>query len=101
MGRRDNAFTYDDAGNTTEQQIDAFRKRQQRDIRRFDLDSHEIQHRTLDAETSQDGAKLRGHEWRDADGERLDDFGVDEEVDFYEDNVPLSELIRRRKDHSL
>ncbi|KAF2766903.1 zf-DHHC-domain-containing protein [Teratosphaeria nubilosa] len=36
--------------------------------------------------------------WRNKEGERLADFGVDEEVDFYdEDEVPLAELIRRRK----
>lgn len=35
--------------------------------------------------------------WRDSEGERLEDFGVDEEVDLYdEDDVPLAELIRRR-----
>ncbi|GAB7354354.1 hypothetical protein MBLNU459_g4862t1 [Dothideomycetes sp. NU459] len=36
--------------------------------------------------------------WRNSEGERLGDFGVDEEVEFYdEDDVPLAELMRRRK----
>ncbi|RMY54453.1 hypothetical protein D0863_13627 [Hortaea werneckii] len=36
--------------------------------------------------------------WRNKEGESLADFGVDEVVDFYdEDNVPLAELMRRRK----
>lgn len=36
--------------------------------------------------------------WRNKEGERLADFGVDEVADFYdEDDVPLAELIRRRK----
>jgi palmitoyltransferase len=36
--------------------------------------------------------------WRNKEGERLADFGVDEMADFYdEDDVPLAELIRRRK----
>lgn len=36
--------------------------------------------------------------WRNKEGERLADFGVDESVDFYdEDDVPLAELIRRRQ----
>lgn len=36
--------------------------------------------------------------WKNSEGERLQDFGVDEEVEFYdEDDVPLGELIRRRK----
>jgi palmitoyltransferase len=40
--------------------------------------------------------------WKDADGDRLRDFGVDEEVEFYdEDDVPLGELLRRRRDHRM
>ncbi|KAJ4330484.1 Palmitoyltransferase [Ascochyta clinopodiicola] len=38
--------------------------------------------------------------WRNAEGERLKDFGVDEDVEFYdeqEDEIPLSELIARRQ----
>ncbi|GAB7364410.1 hypothetical protein MBLNU230_g4952t1 [Neophaeotheca triangularis] len=36
--------------------------------------------------------------WRNKEGERLADFGVDEEAEFYdEDDLPLSELMRRRK----
>jgi palmitoyltransferase len=36
--------------------------------------------------------------WRNREGERLADFGVDEVADFYdEDDVPLAELLRRRK----
>ncbi|KAK3636426.1 Palmitoyltransferase [Elasticomyces elasticus] len=36
--------------------------------------------------------------WRNKEGERLADFGVDEVADFYdEDDMPLAELIKRRK----
>ncbi|KAK4984941.1 Palmitoyltransferase [Elasticomyces elasticus] len=36
--------------------------------------------------------------WRNSEGERLDDFGVDEDAEFYdEDDVPLAELLRRRR----
>lgn len=36
--------------------------------------------------------------WRNAEGERLDDFGVDEDVEFYdEEDVPLSVLKERLK----
>jgi len=39
--------------------------------------------------------------WRNKEGERLADFGVDEVAEFYdEDDVPLAELIRRRKQAS-
>lgn len=36
--------------------------------------------------------------WRNKEGERLADFGVDEVAEFYdEDDLPLAELMRRRK----
>lgn len=39
--------------------------------------------------------------WRNADGERLRDFGVDEDVEFYdEDDVPLAILMEQRKHQS-
>jgi len=35
--------------------------------------------------------------WRNSEGERLKDFGVDEDAEFYdEDDVPLGELMRRK-----
>lgn len=43
-----------------------------------------------------DGAGEEG--WRNREGERLADFGVDEIADFYdEDDLPLAELINKRK----
>lgn len=45
-------------------------------------------------------AEVNGLAWRDSEGERLEDFGVDEEIELYdEDDVPLAELIRRRSAH--
>lgn len=43
--------------------------------------------------------------WRNSEGERLKDFGVDEDIEFYDeqkdddddDDVPLSELVARRR----
>lgn len=36
--------------------------------------------------------------WRNKEGERLADFGVDEVADFYdEDDLPLAELMRKRR----
>jgi palmitoyltransferase len=52
------------------------------------------------------GSEVNGHidvdegeeAWRNAEGERLDDFGVDEDVEFYdEEDVPLSVLKERIK----
>jgi palmitoyltransferase len=50
--------------------------------------------------TGQENANGEGEEaWRNKEGERLADFGVDEVADFYdEDDVPLAELIRRRRE---
>nr|POE69004.1 palmitoyltransferase pfa4 [Quercus suber] len=44
-------------------------------------------------------SKDEGEEsWRNREGERLADFGVDEVAEFYdEDDVPLSELMKRRR----
>jgi palmitoyltransferase len=48
------------------------------------------------AATAADGAGEEG--WRNKEGERLADFGVDEVADFYdEDDLPLAEIMRRRK----
>jgi palmitoyltransferase len=58
-----------------------------------------------DAEEEEDGedkyADGEGEEgWRNSEGERLKDFGVDEDVEFYDerdDEIPLAELIARRR----
>ena len=49
---------------------------------------------------SDGGLPSEGEEsWRNSEGERLQDFGVDEDADFYdEDNIPLAELLRRRQE---
>ena len=46
-----------------------------------------------------DGGSNSGEEgWRSPSGERLRDYGVDEDAEFYdEDNLPIAELIRRRQ----
>ena len=37
--------------------------------------------------------------WRNSEGERLDDFGLDEDAEFYdEDSIPLSEILRRKRE---
>jgi palmitoyltransferase len=50
------------------------------------------------------GCDIEGHptnlpnRWRNKEGERLADFGLDEDAEFYdEDNLPLSEIMRRRQ----
>jgi hypothetical protein len=44
---------------------------------------------------------LRYNRWRNKEGERLADFGLDEDAEFYdEDNLPLAEIMRRRRGDS-
>ena len=97
MAQATDGFVFNDKNSTIDQQIGAFRKRQQNDFKRFNVDSSEAGRRLPDTQPRHDQHKLLGHEWRDADGERLDDFGVDEEVDFYEDDIPLREIMQRQR----
>ncbi|EGE79546.2 palmitoyltransferase pfa4 [Blastomyces dermatitidis ATCC 18188] len=96
------------------QEIEAFKRRQKEDFKRRQIVS-EVQRRTpfhkryIQNVEMTDSADLSGSEsggnsdsgeegWRDPEGDRLRDFGVDEEVEFYdEDDIPLAELLRRRQ----
>ena len=66
-----------------------------------DLDDDEDDSENADDEGRKYGEGDEGEEgWRNSEGERLKDFGVDEDVEFYdeqEDEVPLSVLIKRRQ----
>lgn len=54
------------------------------------------------------GGSVEGNEsgeegWRNSEGERLKDFGVDEDVEFYDeqgDDLPLSQLLARKKERA-
>ncbi|KLJ11197.1 hypothetical protein EMPG_13507 [Blastomyces silverae] len=96
------------------QEIEAFKRRQREDFQRRQAMS-ELQRRTpfhkryIQNMEMMDSPDLSGSEsggnsdsgeegWRDPEGDRLRDFGVDEEVEFYdEDDIPLAELLRRRQ----
>ena len=98
---------------TIQDEIDAFNRRKQEDMKRFQ--SLGVQHRkpfhdrykrgtyaesdSDESETDSGGYSEEGEEsWRNAEGERLRDFGVDEEAEFYdEEDIPLGVLIERRK----
>lgn len=52
-------------------------------------------------ETKNANRPLRCNRWRNKEGERLADFGIDEDAEFYdEDNLPLAEIMRRRQVHA-
>ncbi|KAF2013168.1 zf-DHHC-domain-containing protein [Aaosphaeria arxii CBS 175.79] len=123
IGKGETAFTYRDAGLTPEETLAAFRKRQENDIVRRrepfvnrvedyvarqrsldnseevdsgeETDTRDSEERAWTAKDSQDGEEG----WRNREGERLRDFGLDEEVEFYdeEDDLPLSELLARKR----
>ncbi|KAH7123829.1 DHHC palmitoyltransferase-domain-containing protein [Dendryphion nanum] len=120
VGRPEEAFTYRDVGLTPEETLAAFRKRQEEDVVRrrkpfvervetqmardngledSEEDDEEIFEERTDTKGSRRGS-LSGEEgWRNSEGERLRDFGLDEDVEFYdeEEDLPLSELLARRK----
>ncbi|KIW03977.1 uncharacterized protein PV09_04810 [Verruconis gallopava] len=94
-------------------EIDAFRQRQQRDYarlsdyetairrrqkfhRRYDADDEGSVRQTLDEELSE--GEEGEESWATSEGDRLADYGVDEEIEFYdEEDLPLSELLKRRQ----
>jgi len=92
-------------------QIQAFKKRQQEDLQRREAlngfarrkpfyqrysSAEDVYENESDHEQDDTGDGEEG--WQDSGGNRLKDYGVDEDVEFYdEDDIPLAELIRRRE----
>lgn len=111
------AFTYQEDSKSTEEYIDAFRQRQQQDYRRFADDSISVTrgksigerfndtrlNNVTESEDATSNEYGEGEEaWQNAEGDRLKDFGVDEEADFYdEEDLPLTEILRRRKSKTI
>ncbi|KAK2758762.1 Palmitoyltransferase [Arachnomyces sp. PD_36] len=101
--------------------VEAFRRRQQADLQRqagfhrrrpfherhadlADNTERGYENDSIDGdEDSDEGKGTSGGEegWRDAEGDRLGDFGVDEEAEFYdEDDIPLAQLIEQRRNQT-
>ena len=103
------AFTYAEAAESDSDRLASFRRRQQEDLhRRSDgLAAHRRRlpfHQRFDEKTGAPRSadadpEAEGEEaWRTSEGERLGDFGVDEDVEFYdEENVPLAQVARRAR----
>jgi palmitoyltransferase len=95
------AFTYD-RRLSPEQELRAFRERQEVDLARrkpfrdrFDQDTDEP---VADGYLESDNDHSGEEGWQDSGGNRLEDYGVEEDIEFYdEDDVPLAELLRRRE----
>lgn len=92
--------------------MEAFKRRQREDLERRQglyrrkpvqeryAEQPDPQEDVSDPEGFDSGGSSDGGEegWRSPEGDRLRDFGVDEMAEFYdEDDIPLAELIRRRK----
>ncbi len=106
-------FVHDHAGLSPEEEVMAFKQRQQADFHRraehYGVKRRKPFHERFEHENGaplehdyftddEDDAANSGEEgWQDSGGNRLKDYGVDEEIEFYdEDNVPIAELLRRR-----
>jgi palmitoyltransferase len=104
-------FVYDKAHLSDYEEIQAFKRRQEDDIQRRQTQSQVYRRKPfhvryangsegLSEDTKPDDASSESGEegWQDEGGNRLRDYGVDEDVEFYdEDDIPLAELISRRK----
>jgi len=98
----DAAFTYDQQTTSEQERINSFRQRQQNDLKRVQNDSSHVIRQRRFRETYRPAGNednSGGEEsWRDSEGDRLDDFGVDEDVEFYdEDSIPLAQLLQKRR----
>lgn len=109
-------FTFQQQYSTAREEVEAFNRRRLEDIRRrqggaelqrrkrfherFSLDDDDEDNLSDDDYDEDDESEHQiseGEEaWKNSEGERLRDFGVDEEAEFYdEDDVPLAKLIQR------
>jgi palmitoyltransferase len=110
------AFVYENEHVGTKDTVAAFKARQVEDVvrrrkpfverleeRMADEDGYDYGDEASDGDEEEkerygDGEGEEG--WRNSEGERLKDFGVDEDVEFYDeqdDEIPLAELIARRR----
>lgn len=110
----DKDFTYGDELAMDEERVSAFRRRQQGDFgrlahgssgtilrRRVGSVGNEYDNLHSSQQPNNDNGGQDKEGWRNSEGDRLDDFGVDENAEnFDEDNIPLAELIRKRQAQS-
>jgi palmitoyltransferase len=96
------------------EEIEAFRRRQSEDFKRTrpfsEIQRRKRFHERYKQEANRNDDDERGpgpvygdesdegeESWRNAEGERLRDFGVDEDAEFYDaDDVPLGVLMKKR-----
>lgn len=102
------AFVHNDSQySSVEEEVAAFRRRQQADLKRWEKPKKDFKYtdeipssdveEDLDSESEYEEGMDGEIGWTNSEGDRLRDYGVDEEADVLDDDIPLSELIRRRK----
>jgi palmitoyltransferase len=109
------AFVYPQTALSDYDERQAFKKRQEDDLKRRGSNSgiirrkpfharhaNEFPDQQSDRDTDDDGSDKQSNSgeegWRSPEGDRLRDYGVDEDAEFYDqDDIPLSELLRRRR----
>lgn len=95
---------------TVDEEREAFKRRQEKDYERWGFKNvsreEEEDEDTSGGEGGYEEEGLDGEEgWTNSDGDRLRDYGVDEDAEVIihgeeeedEDDIPLGELLRRRK----
>ncbi|KAL8732603.1 MAG: hypothetical protein Q9166_002577 [cf. Caloplaca sp. 2 TL-2023] len=105
------SFTYE--AQPSEIDVQAFKDRQRKDALRYSNTTDSVSRRMPYQRPSNDDEgydaaignagdddhhRRAGLGWRDSEGDRLQDLGVDEEAEYFdEDDLPLAELLRRKK----
>jgi palmitoyltransferase len=84
---------------TPQEEVAAFKKRQQKDHKRWTKLSESDEDGEEEEEEEEYEEGIDGEAgWTNSDGDRLRDYGVDEEAEIVaDDEIPLGELLRRRK----
>jgi len=99
--RRDYAAELRELDLSPEQQKEAFKQRQEMDMKRKNKlvaeleEADDVDDDSIDGDEVGDAVVDSGPGWVNTDGERLRDYGVDEDTE--DEEVPIGELIRRRK----
>ena len=96
-------------GQADAERVQAFRSRQDADLARLGIahglsrrrnsrwDGGNVAHDSGDDCEPDSKTPLSGS-WRNAEGDRLEDYGVDEDVDLeHEDDVPLGRLLEKKR----
>lgn len=99
------------------EEVEAFNRRKEEDMKRLDT-GHGVRRRKRfhdrfeqasdeesgspgESDSADDAGSDAGEEaWKNSEGERLRDFGVDEEIEFYdEEDIPLGILMQQNRRH--